>query len=133
MDPHKRARLEAAGWRFGSAEEFLISIGAQRAEGVGAGGTVGGEGAGGEGDDHGGFVGGIAAFANIESMLNLTNIGTLFAFMLVCIGIPILRYKDPQRPRPIHSSGFDQMRRHPPARPDQKCSGQSMLQPLCRS
>src|SRR5687767_5886158 len=47
------------------------------------------------------FVGGIAAFANIESMLNLTNIGTLFAFMLVCIGIPILRYKDPQRPRPF--------------------------------
>jgi APA family basic amino acid/polyamine antiporter len=45
------------------------------------------------------FVGGIAAFANIESMLNLTNIGTLFAFMLVCIGIPILRIKDPNRER----------------------------------
>lgn len=45
------------------------------------------------------FVGGIAAFANIESMLNLTNIGTLFAFMLVCIGIPILRLKDPHRKR----------------------------------
>jgi basic amino acid/polyamine antiporter, APA family len=45
------------------------------------------------------FVGGIAAFANIESMLNLTNIGTLFAFMLVCIGIPILRLKDPHRQR----------------------------------
>lgn len=47
------------------------------------------------------FVGGIAAFANIESMLNLTNIGTLFAFLLVCIGIPILRLKDPSRPRPF--------------------------------
>jgi APA family basic amino acid/polyamine antiporter len=47
------------------------------------------------------FVGGIAAFANIESMLNLTNIGTLFAFLLVCIGIPILRLKDPDRPRPF--------------------------------
>jgi APA family basic amino acid/polyamine antiporter len=47
------------------------------------------------------FVGGIAAFANIESMLNLTNIGTLFAFLLVCIGIPILRHKDPQRARPF--------------------------------
>ncbi len=47
------------------------------------------------------FVGGIAAFANIESMLNLTNIGTLFAFVLVCIGIPILRRKDPDRPRPF--------------------------------
>ncbi len=47
------------------------------------------------------FVGGIAAFANIESMLNLTNIGTLFAFLLVCIGIPILRRKDPKRHRPF--------------------------------
>jgi APA family basic amino acid/polyamine antiporter len=47
------------------------------------------------------FVGGIAAFANIESMLNLTNIGTLFAFLLVCISIPILRHKDPGRKRPF--------------------------------
>jgi APA family basic amino acid/polyamine antiporter len=47
------------------------------------------------------FVGGIAAFANIESMLNLTNIGTLFAFLLVCLGIPILRHKDPARKRPF--------------------------------
>jgi APA family basic amino acid/polyamine antiporter len=47
------------------------------------------------------FVGGIAMFANIESMLNLTNIGTLFAFLLVCIGIPILRHKDPDRKRPF--------------------------------
>lgn len=47
------------------------------------------------------FVGVIAAFANIESMLNLTNIGTLFAFLLVCIGIPILRHKDPARKRPF--------------------------------
>ena len=47
------------------------------------------------------FVGGIAAFANIESMLNLTNIGTLFAFLLVCLGIPILRRKDPDRKRPF--------------------------------
>jgi len=47
------------------------------------------------------FVGVIAAFANIESMLNLTNIGTLFAFLLVCVGIPILRLKDPARKRPF--------------------------------
>jgi hypothetical protein len=31
----------------------------------------------------------------------LTNVGTLFAFLLVCIGIPILRHKDPLRPRPF--------------------------------
>jgi APA family basic amino acid/polyamine antiporter len=32
-------------------------------------------------------------------MLDLTNIGTLFAFILVCIGISILRFKEPDRPR----------------------------------
>jgi len=47
------------------------------------------------------FVGGIAAFASIDEMVDLTNIGTLFAFILVCIGIPVLRYKDPTRARPF--------------------------------
>jgi APA family basic amino acid/polyamine antiporter len=47
------------------------------------------------------LVGGIAAFANIDEMVSLTNIGTLFAFVLVCIGIPILRSKDPTRVRPF--------------------------------
>jgi APA family basic amino acid/polyamine antiporter len=47
------------------------------------------------------FVGGFAAFASIDEMVDLTNIGTLFAFVLVCIGIIILRYKDPARPRPF--------------------------------
>ena len=32
---------------------------------------------------------------------DLTNIGTLFAFMLVCIGVLVLRYKEPDRPRPF--------------------------------
>jgi APA family basic amino acid/polyamine antiporter len=32
---------------------------------------------------------------------DLTNIGTLFAFVLVCIGVLILRYTDPDRPRPF--------------------------------
>jgi basic amino acid/polyamine antiporter, APA family len=32
---------------------------------------------------------------------DLTNIGTLFAFVLVCIGVLVLRYKDPARPRPF--------------------------------
>jgi basic amino acid/polyamine antiporter, APA family len=44
-------------------------------------------------------VGLVAAFANINEIVELTNIGTLFAFVLVCIGILILRYKDPDRPR----------------------------------
>jgi len=47
------------------------------------------------------FVGGIAAFASIDEMVDLTNIGTLFAFVLVCVGVPILRYTDPNRPRPF--------------------------------
>ncbi|MDQ6764934.1 MAG: amino acid permease, partial [Verrucomicrobiota bacterium] len=29
------------------------------------------------------------------------NIGTLFAFVLVCIGVILLRRKDPDRPRPF--------------------------------
>ncbi|MCA1816560.1 MAG: amino acid permease [Acidobacteria bacterium] len=47
------------------------------------------------------FVGGIAAFASIDEMVDLTNIGTLFAFILVCVGIPVLRVKDPGRVRPF--------------------------------
>jgi APA family basic amino acid/polyamine antiporter len=46
-------------------------------------------------------VGGFSAVGNIDEMVDLTNIGTLFAFVLVCIGIPILRLKDPNRPRPF--------------------------------
>ena len=42
-----------------------------------------------------------AAFASIDEMVDLTNIGTLFAFVLVCVGIPILRYTNPDRARPF--------------------------------
>lgn len=47
------------------------------------------------------FVGLLAGVANINATVDLTNIGTLFAFVLVCIGIPILRFKDPTRHRPF--------------------------------
>ncbi len=47
------------------------------------------------------FVALFAAFANINEMVDLTNIGTLFAFILVCIGIPIMRLKEPNRARPF--------------------------------
>jgi len=47
------------------------------------------------------LVGGVAAFASIDEMVDLTNIGTLFAFVLVCVGIVILRRRDPGRPRPF--------------------------------
>jgi APA family basic amino acid/polyamine antiporter len=41
----------------------------------------------------------ISAVANINEIVELTNIGTLFAFVLVCVGIIILRVTDPERPR----------------------------------
>ena len=47
------------------------------------------------------IVGVFAAVMSIDEMVDLTNIGTLFAFVLVCIGITILRYKDPNRHRPF--------------------------------
>ena len=47
------------------------------------------------------IVGGFAAVMSIDEMVDLTNIGTLFAFILVCIGIPILRRRDPNRERPF--------------------------------
>jgi APA family basic amino acid/polyamine antiporter len=40
-----------------------------------------------------------AMFTSIDEMVDLTNIGTLFAFILVCIGIWILRKREPNRPR----------------------------------
>jgi APA family basic amino acid/polyamine antiporter len=47
------------------------------------------------------FVAAFAAVASIDEMVDLTNIGTLFAFILVCAGIIVLRVKDPDRPRPF--------------------------------
>jgi len=44
-------------------------------------------------------VGVCAMFTSIDEMVDLTNIGTLFAFILVCLGILILRKRDPGRPR----------------------------------
>jgi len=49
------------------------------------------------------FVAFFAAFANINEVIELTNIGTLFAFVLVAIGVLILRLKDPDRVRPFRA------------------------------
>src|SRR6266478_5539258 len=46
-------------------------------------------------------VGGVAMLTDIGSLADLTNIGTLFAFVLVCLGVIILRRKEAQRPRPF--------------------------------
>jgi basic amino acid/polyamine antiporter, APA family len=44
-------------------------------------------------------VAALSAFANLDVFIELTNIGTLFAFILVCIGIMVLRKRDPNRKR----------------------------------
>ncbi len=47
------------------------------------------------------FVGGFAGFMDINEAVELTNIGTLFAFILVGLGIVVLRRSEPDRPRPF--------------------------------
>jgi APA family basic amino acid/polyamine antiporter len=42
-----------------------------------------------------------ALFADENEIYDLTNIGTLSAFAIVCIGVLVLRIKDPDRPRPF--------------------------------
>ncbi|GIW53453.1 MAG: amino acid transporter [Gemmatimonadales bacterium] len=49
----------------------------------------------------GAFVAFFAAFANIDEVVELTNIGTLFAFVLVAVGVLVLRYTEPDRERPF--------------------------------
>jgi APA family basic amino acid/polyamine antiporter len=49
------------------------------------------------------FVGLIAAFVPASVISNMTVIGTLFAFILVCIGIIVLRKTDPVIPRPFRT------------------------------
>src|SRR5262245_38755438 len=44
-------------------------------------------------------VGGLVLDEN--EIYDLTNIGTLAAFAIVCAGVLVLRYKDPERPRPF--------------------------------
>ena len=47
-----------------------------------------------------GFVVGVpAGLLDIGTVSNLSNIGTLFAFVLVSIGVLILRFREPDRPR----------------------------------
>ncbi len=42
-----------------------------------------------------------SAFTSLDEMVNLTNVGTAFAFILISVGIIILRFKDPGRERPF--------------------------------
>ena len=49
------------------------------------------------------FVATFAAFANIAEVVDLTNIGTLFAFVLVSAGVIVLRRLEPDRVRPFRA------------------------------
>ena len=46
-----------------------------------------------------------AMFVDINEAIEFTNIGTLFAFILVSIGVIVLRRTDPDRPRPFRCPG----------------------------
>ena len=43
----------------------------------------------------------VAAFVPLEVLGELVSIGTLLAFCLVCAAVPLLRRRDPDRPRPF--------------------------------
>jgi basic amino acid/polyamine antiporter, APA family len=43
----------------------------------------------------------LAALIPIGDAADMTNIGTLFAFVLVCFGVMVLRYTKPHQPRPF--------------------------------
>ena len=47
-----------------------------------------------------------ALIADDAATYDLTNIGTLFAFVLVCIGVLVLRLTEPDRPRPFKVPAF---------------------------
>jgi basic amino acid/polyamine antiporter, APA family len=47
------------------------------------------------------FVAGWSLIGDAAETYDLTNIGTLFAFMLVSIGVLVLRHTEPDRPRPF--------------------------------
>lgn len=46
-----------------------------------------------------------ASLANINEAVELTNIGTLFAFVLVAVGVLVLRVREPNRHRPFRVPG----------------------------
>jgi len=49
----------------------------------------------------GGAVALVSSLTPIEKLAYLCNIGTLFAFFLVCVGVLVLRFSSPELPRPF--------------------------------
>jgi APA family basic amino acid/polyamine antiporter len=51
------------------------------------------------------LVAAFSSFFSLDVMAELCNIGTLFAFVVVCGGVIVLRVKDPARHRPFRAPG----------------------------
>ncbi len=49
---------------------------------------------------------GFAGFMGLDQLANLTNVGTLFAFAIVCVTVVYLRYARPEMPRPFRTPLF---------------------------
>lgn len=47
----------------------------------------------------------LAAFLPIEQLAHMTSIGTLLAFVIVCVGVIVLRVREPDRPRVFRVPG----------------------------
>ena len=52
------------------------------------------------------FVGLAPTFITQDQALELTSIGTLFAFIVVALGVIALRIREPERPRPFRCPGY---------------------------
>ncbi len=52
-----------------------------------------------------GVTGTLAAFLPIEQLAHMTSIGTLLAFVIVCVGVIVLRVREPDRPRVFRVPG----------------------------
>ncbi|MFT4058186.1 MAG: amino acid permease [Legionella sp.] len=48
----------------------------------------------------------LAAFISLDVLTELVNVGTLFAFIIVCVGVLYLRYKHPKLHRPFKTPGM---------------------------
>jgi APA family basic amino acid/polyamine antiporter len=54
----------------------------------------------------GAFVGLAPTFITPSQALELCSIGTLFAFVIVSVGVMVLRAREPDRPRPFRCPGY---------------------------
>ncbi len=51
------------------------------------------------------LTGALAGFVPVEALSRMTSVGTLLAFAIVCGGMLVLRWREPERPRPFRVPG----------------------------